>query len=113
MSQSPESKFVEDAKKAANFLRDKGVKTIIITLGEKGVYLLNDSFEQHIEALNIDVIDTTGAGDAYNGGLAAALAEGKDIVEAAKFANIVGALCVTKIGTAPAMPFRKEINKYL
>ncbi|NVM05083.1 MAG: ribokinase, partial [Candidatus Helarchaeota archaeon] len=53
------------------------------------------------------------AGDAYNGGLAAAIAEGKDIIEAARFANVVGALSVTKIGTAPAMPFREDIENFL
>jgi ribokinase len=104
---------VEDAKKAAKVLLNKGVKNVIITLGEKGALLLNDEVEKFVEALKVDVIDTTGAGDAYNGGLAAALAEGKDIIEATKFANIVGALSVTKIGTAPAMPYRADIDKLL
>ena len=101
---------VEDAKKAARMLLDKGVKTVIVTLGEKGALIMNNELEHHIEPIKVDVIDTTGAGDAYNGGLAAALAEGKDIIEAAKFANIVGGLSVTKIGTAPAMPYRKDID---
>jgi ribokinase len=104
---------VEDANKAAKVLLGKGVKNVIITLGEKGALLLNEEVEEFIEALEVDVIDTTGAGDAYNGGLAAALAEGKDILQAAKFANVVGALSVTKIGTAPAMPFREDIDKLL
>ncbi len=101
---------VEDAKKAAKILLNKGVKTVIVTLGEKGALIASNELEQHIKPINVDVVDTTGAGDAYNGGLAAALAEGKDIIEAAKFANIVGALSVTKIGTAPAMPYRKDID---
>lgn len=104
---------LEGAKKAAKWLLGKGVKTVIITLGEKGAYLTNNQTECHIEALEVDVIDTTGAGDAYNGGLAAAIAEGKDIIEAARFANVVGALSVTKIGTAPAMPFREDIENFL
>ena len=104
---------LKGAKKAAKWLLDKGVKTVIITLGEKGAYLANNQTECHIEALKVDVIDTTGAGDAYNGGLAAAIAEGKDIIEAARFANVVGALSVTKIGTAPAMPFREDIENFL
>ena len=104
---------VNDAKEAAKQLLDRGVKTVILTLGEKGVYLSNKDTECYIEALKVKVIDTTGAGDAYNGGLAAALAEGKDIIEAAKFANVVGALSVTKIGTAPAMPYRDDIEQFL
>lgn len=106
-------KTIEDAKKAAKILMEKGVKTVILTLGEKGALLKNSEMEHHIESMKVDVVDTTGAGDAYNGGLAAALAEGKDLIDSAKFANIVGALSVTKMGTAPAMPYRKEINKYL
>lgn len=106
-------KTIEDAKKAANILMEKGVKTVILTLGEKGALLKNSEMEHHIESMKVDVVDTTGAGDAYNGGLAAALAEGKDLIDSAKFANIVGALSVTKMGTAPAMPYRKEINNYL
>ena len=104
---------LNDAKQAAKQLLDRGVKTVILTLGDKGAYLSNKDIECYIEALKVKVIDTTGAGDAYNGGLAAALAEGKDIIEAAKFANVVGALSVTKIGTAPAMPYRDDIENYL
>jgi len=104
---------VEDAKNAAKILLEKGVKNVIITLGEKGAVLMNKEMEHHIESLKVDVIDTTGAGDAYNGGFAAALAEGKNILDAAKFANVVGALSVTKIGTAPAMPYRKDIDDFI
>ena len=58
-------------------------------------------------------MDTTGAGDAFNGGLLAALAEGKDLWEAAKFANALAALSVQKMGTTPAMPLREEIDAFL
>jgi ribokinase len=101
---------VEEAKKAADILLSRGTRNVIITLGEKGALLANGDGEHYIEALQVDAIDTTGAGDAYNGGLATALAEGKSLLYAAKFANVVGGLCVTKMGTAPSMPFRKEIN---
>lgn len=104
---------VEDAKKAAKMLLDMGVKTVIITLGEKGAVVMTENDYFHTPIINVDVIDTTGAGDAYNGGLAAALAEGKSLYAAAKFANVVGALCVTKIGTAPAMPYRALIDNLL
>lgn len=61
-----------------------------------------------MENIKVDVVDTTGAGDAFNGGLVASLAEGKDIFEAAKFANVVAGMSVTKLGTT-----RKEINDYI
>lgn len=104
---------IEDARKAAKYLLDKGVANVIVTLGEKGALLVNAELDEVIASLKVDVIDTTGAGDAYNGGLAAALSEGKNLLEAARFANVAGALSVTKIGTAPAMPYRKDIDKLL
>lgn len=108
-----EIKTLEDAKKAAKVLMGRGVNNVIITLGSKGSLVVTKHEERFIESLKVDAVDTTGAGDAYNGGFATALAEGKDIFDAAKFANVVGALSVTKIGTAPAMPYREEIDKIL
>jgi ribokinase len=106
-------KTIEDAKKAAHALMKKGVGSVIITLGSKGALVVSGGREKLIERLNVNVVDTTGAGDAYNGGLATALAEGMNIFDAAEFANAVGALSVTKIGTAPAMPYRHEIDAFL
>jgi ribokinase len=63
--------------------------------------------------MKVKAVDTTGAGDAFNGGFVTALSEGKDIFEAARFGNIVGALSVTKVGTAPAMPYRAEIDAFV
>ncbi len=103
----------EDAKIAAEKLLEMGPKSVIITMGGMGSYIKNNEVDLFLPSIKVDVVDTTGAGDAYNGGLVAALAEGKDLIEAAKFANIVGALCVTKIGTAPAMPSRWEIDQML
>lgn len=101
---------LEDADRAADFFLNKGVKNVIFTLGEKGAYLYNSNIRQLIPPYKVKAIDTTGAGDAFNGGLAAALAEKQPLLEAVKFANAVGSLCVTKIGTAPAMPTREEID---
>jgi ribokinase len=61
----------------------------------------------------VNVVDTTGAGDAFNGGLAVALAEGKDLKAAIAFANATAALCVTRPGTAPSMPQRSEVETLL
>lgn len=104
---------IDSAKRAAEILLDKGVKNVIITLGSKGVYVMTQNGGKHIEPLKVKAIDTTGAGDAFNGAFAAALAEGRNIFEAAIFGNAAGALSVTKFGTAPAMPFRHEIDNFL
>ena len=104
---------MEDAKKAARALMSKGVGNVIITLGSNGALVVTAKDEKFIESPNVDAVDTTGAGDAYNGGLATALAEGMDIFEAAEFANTVGALSVTKIGTSPAMPYREDLDRFL
>ena len=101
----------ESASKAARVLLDKGVKNVIITLGSMGAYVTDGVKEEMIPSIKVDVIDTTGAGDAFNGGLAKALADGLDLFTAARYANVTGALSVTKIGTAPAMPQQEEIEK--
>lgn len=105
---------IADAQKAAVHFLAKGVQNVIITLGKNGALIKNNSIEKHIPAYEIDnVVDTTGAGDAFNGGLATALAEGKSLEDAVCFGNAVGALSVTKIGTAPAMPYRDEIEDFM
>ncbi|MEI6132082.1 MAG: ribokinase [Bacillota bacterium] len=101
----------EDARAAAHILLNKGVSNVIITLGSKGSLVVTPESERVIPCLNVKALDTTGAGDAYNGGLVTALAEGKDIMKAAEFANIVASLSVTKLGTALSMPYRKEIDE--
>jgi ribokinase len=102
-----------DIKRAADVFLQKGVKNVIITLGSSGVYARTKEKEMFIPAVPVKVVETTGAGDAFNGGFVTSLAEGKDFFEAVKFGNIAGALSVTKLGTAPAMPYRDEIELYL
>jgi ribokinase len=106
-------KTYDDAREAANVLLGKGIKNVIITMGSQGVYIKTEEKEKIIPRHEVDAVDTTGAGDAFNGGFVAALAEGKDIFEAAEFGNVVGALSVTKIGTAPAMPTREDIDNFI
>ncbi len=101
---------VDDAKKAANILLEKGVGTALITLGATGALFHNHQVSELIPAINAGkVVDTTGAGDAFNGAFAAAIASGKDPMAAVKFANIAAGIAVTRRGTAPAMPTRQEI----
>ncbi|MDC7225914.1 MAG: ribokinase [Spirochaetales bacterium] len=99
------------AEKAADYFIESGVETVIITMGEQGCFIKNSSITETVPAFHVEAIDTTGAGDAFNGGLAAALASGKSIVDAAVFATATAALSVTKIGTAPAMPHIAEIEE--
>ena len=103
----------ENAKKAADWFMDKGVKSVIITLGGRGVYVASEEKRKLIPAFNVNAIDTTGAGDAFNGGLVTALAEDKDLFEATRFANALAALSVQRIGTTPSMPIRSEIEAFL
>lgn len=108
-----ELKSLKDAKRAGEILLSKGVKNVVITLGNNGALIVNHQMVKHIPAVKVDAIDTTGAGDAFNGGLAVALAEGKSLEDSVEFANYLAALSVTKVGTAPAMPYKKEIEEFM
>ncbi|MEM1485625.1 ribokinase [Oscillospiraceae bacterium PP1C4] len=103
----------ENAKKAADWFFAKGVQNVIITLGGRGVYVATAQKQAIIPAYKVDAVDTTGAGDAFNGGLVAALAEGKDLWQASQFANALAAVAVQRLGTTPAMPTREEIDAFL
>jgi len=107
----------EDAKKASDKLLQLGIKNIIITLGEKGAFFANDRENFHVPVIDLNnpVVDTTGAGDAFNGGFAVALTENEkyNIKDAIKFASATAGLSTTKIGTANSMPSRDEIDKLL
>ena len=102
---------IDDAKKAGDVLLGKGVGTALITLGEQGALLHNAEQSVHIPAVIAgDVVETTGAGDAFNGGFAAALAQKQSPVDAAHFASAVAGLSVTRAGTAPSMPTRAQVE---
>lgn len=103
----------KNAKKAAEWFFARGVKNVVITLGERGVFIADDQKQGIIPAYKVEAIDTTGAGDAFNGGLVAALAEGKNLWEAAKFAVAVAAISVQRLGTTPAIPTRAEIDEFI
>ena len=102
---------VEDADAAADILLAKGVGAALITLGEQGVFFKDHRTGTHIPAIIAGpVLETTGAGDAFNGGFATALAEGMDPVDAARFGCAVAGISVTRAGTAPSMPSRSEVD---
>jgi len=105
---------VADAQGAAKALLARGVGAAIITLGENGVWFDDGSVAQHVPALSAGpVVETTGAGDAFNGGFAAALAGGMDPLAAVRFGNATAAISVTRPGTAPSMPSRAEVEALL
>lgn len=103
----------ENADKAADWFFEKGVENVLITLGGRGVYIATNEKREISPAYHVEAIDTTGAGDAFNGGLVAALAEGKNLWEAAAFANALAAIAVQRLGTTPAMPTREEIEQFI
>lgn len=95
----------------ARQLQGRGVRTVIVTMGEHGSLALTPDGQVTIPPVKVDVVDTTGAGDAYNSGLAVALAEGKDIVTAAKFAACTGALACTRLGVIPSLAYRQAADE--
>ena len=103
----------ESAERAASVFFQKGVENVLITLGSRGVYVHAEGRSGILPAYPVHAIDTTGAGDAFNGGLLAALSEGRTIWEAAAFGNAVAALSVQKLGTTPSMPTRAEIDAFI
>ncbi|MGB4292879.1 MAG: ribokinase [Bacteroidales bacterium] len=96
--------------RAAAVLRNKGVENVIVTLGEGGAFVSSDSFTGLIPGIKVDAIDTTAAGDVFNGALAVALAEGKDLPEAVEFANKAASISVTRLGAQASAPFRHELD---
>jgi ribokinase len=105
---------LDQARQAADKLLSMGVKTALITLGEKGALLHDKAQSVVVPAFKAGaVVDTTGAGDAFNGGFAVALAEGRTPIDAVRFGCAVAGISVTRPGTAPSMPTRAEIEALL
>ena len=112
---SGEIKNRDDAEKYGQEFLDLGVKNLLVTLGDQGVYFQNNN-EKHFEpslSLGSKVIDTSGAGDAFSGAFATALCEEKSISDSIKFANAFAGISTTRIGTANSMPSREEIDKII
>ncbi|MDR3627589.1 MAG: ribokinase [Ignavibacteriaceae bacterium] len=103
----------EDAEKAAKVLMQKGVETVIITLGSKGAFAFNKTFKEVIPSYKVKAVDTTAAGDVFNGALTVALSEGKNLKDAILFANAAAALSVTKLGAQPSAPYKSDIKEML
>jgi len=104
---------VDEAGAAAAAVRALGVAHAVITLGEHGVLADGPHGRQHVPAFEVAVVDTTGAGDAFNGALAVALAERRPLAEALRLASAAAALACTRRGAQPAMPTRAEVERLL
>ena len=107
----------EEARRAAEVLRDRMVDTdntaVVLTLGEQGALMLTTTTSEHVPALSVEPIDTTGAGDAFCGALATALASGETLHSAVAFANAAGGAATTVVGATPSMPTRAKIERLL
>jgi ribokinase len=105
---------LSEAERAADALLSRGARNIVVTLGAQGALVKNSTLTKLVPAIDAGpVVETTGAGDAFNGGFAIALSEGRDIVAATQFGCAVAGISVTRHGTAPAMPHRTEVESLL
>jgi ribokinase len=101
------------AEKAAGIFIERGVKQVIIKLGARGAYLHDGKTGELVPGFSVEAVDTTAAGDAFNGALATALDAGQDLRAAVRFANAVGALSTMKHGAQPSMPTAGEVDRFL
>ncbi|EPT0359888.1 ribokinase [Enterobacter cloacae subsp. dissolvens] len=103
----------DDAARAAKALHDKGIGTVIITLGSRGVWASVNGEGRRVPGFKVKAIDTIAAGDTFNGALVTALLEGKGMDDAIRFAHAAAAIAVTRKGAQPSVPWRKEIDEFL
>ena len=101
------------AEEAARALLRAGVRTVVITMGQRGALLATHDQMVLVPGFSVEAVDTTAAGDAFNGGLAWAWARGMELDKAVRFANAVGALAVTKMGAQPSLPRLEEVRAFL
>jgi ribokinase len=103
----------DDAARAAQALHNKGIATVIITLGSRGVWLSENGKGKLVPGFRVKAVDTIAAGDTFNGALVTALLEGKVMADAVRFAHAAAAIAVTRPGAQPSVPWREEIDTFL
>lgn len=103
----------ESARRAALWFREKGVQQIVITMGSQGAFVFTDDFQGMVPSYKVKAIDTTAAGDVFNGALTVALSEGKTTADAARFGCVASALAVMRPGAQSSIPTRTEIDAFL
>lgn len=102
-----------DAARAAAALHEKGIATVLITLGRRGVWLSENGKGQRIAGFEVNAVDTIAAGDTFNGAFITARLEGKAMHDAVRFAHAAAAIAVTRSGAQPSVPWRAEIDDFL
>jgi len=100
----------EDCRLGAKYLKDLGVRNVVITLGDKGCYYLGEEGEIYAQPYKVEAIDSTAAGDTFNGALSIAIAEKKPIRDILSFANAAGAVATTRLGAQTSIPSREEVE---
>jgi ribokinase len=101
---------ISSAEDAANALMKKGVRNVIITMGASGAYVRSDEYTGIIEGIKVNAVDTTAAGDVFNGALAVCLSEENGLKNAVEFANRAAAISVTRLGAQASAPYRNELE---
>ena len=104
---------ISSAEKAAKVLLARGAQNVIVTLGAKGALIVSMEQVTHVNTYQVDVVDTTAAGDAFIGGFASALLQNKSLEEAVHYSCACGALAATKFGAQPSLPTQEEVEKFL
>jgi ribokinase len=105
--------LLRDQDAAGDFRLRHGIRNLVITMGSQGALIVGENHTNLVPAFKVQAVDTTGAGDAFNGGLAVALARGEDLERAVRFANAVGALSVAAAGAQSSLPTREQVERLL
>ena len=104
---------LKEAEKAARMLLAQGPEAVIVTLGAKGALIVTEQEATLVPSFPVEAVDTTAAGDAFNGGLAVALARGNSLKDVVRYGCAAGALSATKLGAQPSLPAAEEVEKFL
>ena len=104
---------IQDIQKAAELLKDRYHMHVIVTMGSKGALIHNDNDSRIVEGFKVEAVDTTAAGDSFNGALISAYLESHDFMEAVRYANAFAALSVTKNGAIPSIPYKDSVMDFL
>jgi ribokinase len=102
---------IADYRKGAEAMLKKGVKVVAVKLGSKGCYVTDGKQSHHVEAFKVNVVDTTGAGDAFCAGFLYGLIKGKSLEECGRIGNLVASRCITKMGARPGLSALKDLAK--
>ena len=104
---------ITSAEKAAKILLELGAQNVIVTLGANGALIVSSKQVAHVNAYNVEVVDTTAAGDAFIGGFASALLQNESLEESVRYGCACGALATTKFGAQPSLPTKEEVDRFL